>query len=103
MAAPEVQATAAAEQVRTVGTVRNPGEPLRFANIEPLVGFIAESTKGGQAAKVWTRLALTSDEPLFHRLVENLDGVITHMAQQAGTAANCRRADTVLLVLCLRK
>jgi hypothetical protein len=43
-------------------------------------------------------LALTSDEPLFHRIVENLAGVIGHMAQQAGTIVNLRRADTVLLI-----
>jgi hypothetical protein len=36
---------------------------------------MAEPAKGGQIAKVWRRLALTSDEPLFHRLVENLAGV----------------------------
>jgi hypothetical protein len=44
-------------------------------------------------------MALTSDDPLFHRLVENLANVIQHMAQQAGIGVNLRRADTVLLVL----
>jgi hypothetical protein len=78
--------------------VRNLGEPLRFEDVEPIAGFMAEPTKGGQHAKVWTRLALSSDEPLFHRLVENLDGVIRHMAQKAGAAVNLRRANTVLLI-----
>jgi hypothetical protein len=86
-------------QPQFAGSVGNSGEPLRFANVEPLAGFSAEAAKGGQQIKVWTKLALTSDEPLFHRLVENLAGVINHMAQQAGTAVNLRRADTVLLVL----
>lgn len=81
------------------GSVRNMGEPLRFANVEPLVGFSAEAAKGGQQIKIWTRLALTSDEPLFHRLAENLAGVINHMAQQSGTAVNLRQADMVLLIL----
>lgn len=49
--------------------------------------------------KIWTRLALTSDEPLFHRIVENLEKVISHMAQQNGTAVRISRADTVLLVM----
>ena len=92
-------ATTLANSPKTVGSVRNIGEPFRFANVEDLAGFTAEAGKGGQMIKVWTRMALTSDEPLFHRIVENLAGVINHMAQQAGVAVNLRRADTVLLIL----
>lgn len=100
MAEPHEQPKAAGEAVPpVVGTVRNLGEPLRFTNVEPLAGFIAEPARGGQTATVWTRLALTSDEPLFHRLVENLAGVINHMAQQSGTAVSTRHADTMLLIL----
>jgi hypothetical protein len=84
---------------RIVGSVRNIGEPLRFSNVEPLAGFSAEAAKGGQQVKIWTRLALTSDDPLFHRLVENFANVIHHMAQQNGIGVNLRRADTVLLIL----
>jgi len=79
--------------------VRNLGEPLRFEDVEPIAGFAAEPANGGQHVKVWARLALSSDEPLFHRLVENLEDVIRHMAQKAGTAVNLRRADTVLLII----
>ena len=93
------EAPASAEPTPIVGSVRNIGEPLRFTNVEPLAGFAAEAAKGGQQIKVWTKLALSSDEPLFHRLVENLANVINHMAQQAGIGINLRRADTVLLVL----
>src|SRR6185369_1187283 len=81
------------------GSVSNSGEPLRFTNVEPLAGFAAEPAKSGQHVKVWTKLALTSDEPLFHRLVENFASVVTHMAQQSGIGVNLRRADTVLMVL----
>lgn len=91
------QAPAAAAPTEVPG-VRNLGEPLRFEDVEPIAGVMAEPAKGGQHAKVWTRLALSSDEPLFHRLVENLDGVIRHMAQKAGAAVNLRRANTVLLI-----
>ena len=84
---------------RIAGSVRNLGEPLRFAKVEPLAGFAAEPAKQGQVVKVWTKLALTSDDPLFHRLAENLARVINHMAQQAGVGVNLGRADTVLLVL----
>lgn len=89
---------AAAPTAAVLG-VRNLGEPLRFKDIESLGGFSAEAAKPGQAVKVWTRLALTSDEPLFHRLVDGLDGVIRHMAEKASVSINLRRADTVLLIL----
>jgi hypothetical protein len=78
--------------------VRNIGEPLRFTDVEPIAGFAAESAKPGQPVKICMRLALSSDEPLFHRLVESLDGVVRHMAQKAGVAVNLGRADTVLLI-----
>ena len=94
----EGRAPAAASPASGLG-VRNLGEPLRFKDVEPLAGFMAESAKDGQTAKVWTQLAIDSDTPLFHRLVENLDGVIKHMAERAGTTVNLRRADTVLLVM----
>lgn len=79
--------------------VRNVGEPLRFKDVEPLAGVAAEPTKAGQAAKILTQLAIDSDVPLFHRLVDNLDGVVRHMAEKTGYAVNLRRADTVLLVM----
>lgn len=79
--------------------VRNLGEPLRFKDVEPLDGVVAEPVKGGQTATIWTQLAIDSDAPLFHRLIENFDGVIRHMAKKAGSAVNLRRANTVLLVM----
>lgn len=99
MADGQEESPASAGRPPITGSVRNIGEPLRFTNVEPLAGFTAEAAKGGQQIKVWTKLALTSDKPLFHRLVENLANVINHMAQQAGIGVNLRRADTVLLVL----
>lgn len=82
-----------------LGSIRNSGEPLRFSNVEPLAGFMAEPGRGGQQGKVWTRLVLTSDEPLFHRLAENLSNVVSHWAQQAGKSVSLSRAKTVLLVM----
>lgn len=79
--------------------VRNLGEPLRLEDVEPLAGFVAKPAKGGQHIEVWTQLALSSDEPFFHRMVENFDETIRNMAQKAGAAVNLRRAQTVLLVL----
>lgn len=80
-------------------TVRNLGEPLRFTDVGQMIGFAAEPAQEGQTAKIVTKLAIDSDTPLFHRLVENLNGVILHMAGKAGKAVNLRRADTVLLVI----
>ena len=99
MATSDEQPAVIGDPAQMVSTIRNPGEPLRFSNAEPLVGFAAETVKGGKTATVWTRLALTSDEPLFHRLVESLAGVINQMAQQGGIAVNLRRTGTVLLIL----
>lgn len=79
--------------------VRNLGEPLLFMDVEPLAGFAAESAKGGQTAKICTRLAIDSETPLFHRLAESLDEIIRHMAEKAGNAINLRRANMVLLVM----
>lgn len=95
----EKEEQATAENSAGVFAVRNLGEPLRLKDVEPLAGFAAEPAKGGQTAKICTRLAIDSETPLFHRLVESLDGVIRHMAEKAGNAVNLRRADTVLLVM----
>lgn len=98
MAKNQEESAVAVKPAPVIGTIRNQGEPLRFTNVESLAGFMAESAKGGQIAKVWTQLAITSDTPLFHRLAENLVSFINHMAQQAGTAVNLQRANTVLLI-----
>jgi len=80
-------------------SVRNVGEPLRLKDVKQMGGFSMEAARPGQQVMVCTRLALTSDEPFFHRLVENLEGVIRHMAEKAGTSVDLRRANTVLLVI----
>lgn len=78
---------------------RNMGEPVRFKDFEPLGGFAAEAANIGQQVKVITRYALSSEEPMFHRLVEGFEGVVMHAAQKAGASVNLRRANTVLLVI----
>ena len=54
-----------------LGTVLNPGKPIPLAKVE-LIGVAAESVQGGGEAKIWTSLALTSDDPGFHMIAENL-------------------------------
>lgn len=90
---------ATAQPSLIVGNVRNIGNPFRFTNVESLCGFSAEHARGGQAVRVWTRLALTSEDPLFHRLTEGFASVVNHMAQQSGTLVRLDHADTVLLVI----
>lgn len=94
-----IPASAAGDAQPRPGTrVGNLGEPIRLTGVN-LCGFSAEYARGSaDTVKVWTKLALTSDEPLFHRLVENLDGALTHLVQQAGQGLNLARASTVLLV-----
>jgi hypothetical protein len=78
-----------------VGNLR---EPIRLTGVN-LCGVAAQSARARDNVKVWTRLALTSDDPMFHRMVENLDLALTHFAQQAGAAVNLGCANTVLLVI----
>lgn len=85
---------------RAFGPLRlcNLGEPMRFEAVEHAAGFAAESAKRGQQVTVWTRRALSSDEPSFHQIVESWEGVIQHIAQTAGMGVDLRRASTVLWV-----
>lgn len=76
---------------------RNSGEPIRLTGVN-MCGFAAEAGRGSETVKVWTKLAVTSDNAIFHRLVENLDGALAHLVQQAGRSLNLAHASTVLLV-----
>lgn len=86
------------ESAPRVGDIRNIGEPLRFTNVEPFEGVTIDGAEVGKQLHVLTKLALTSDEPMFHQLVENLANVITHMTKQPSIGVDLRRADMVLLV-----
>lgn len=97
---PEEQIEAEGQQKPTGLGVRNIGEPLRFSDVEDFAGFSAEPGKGGKTIKVWTRLALTSDEPLFHRLVESLAGVVTHMAWLSKRARLSTYGEQIQCFLC---
>jgi hypothetical protein len=91
------QPLAAPQPLRT--GARNMREPLRFTGVENLAGFAAEAALEGQQVGLLTRLALTSDEPLFHELVESLAGGIHYMAKQSGKTVDLRGVDLLLLVL----
>jgi hypothetical protein len=77
--------------------VGNLGEPIRLAGVN-LGGVCAEAARAQGEVKVWQRLAITSDDLFFHRIVENLGGVLARYAERAGKLINIARADSVLLV-----
>lgn len=61
--------------------VQNSGEPIRIEDAPDFAGFSAGAALPGEVVKVWTRLSLTSDMPLFHQVVESLAGTIAHMTK----------------------
>jgi hypothetical protein len=74
-----------------IGTIRNLGEPLRFENVDQIDGFSAEAAKEGERVKVWTKLSITSDNPIFHKLLDNLAGVIAHVTNDSVRLAHSNK------------
>jgi hypothetical protein len=64
-----------------------------------LGGVAAEAGRPPGKIKVWTSLSLTSDDPYFHTVVENLGSTIEGFARAAGKPVNLKRAHDVLLVI----
>jgi hypothetical protein len=77
--------------------VGNGGKPIKLSGLQ-LDGVSAEAGRAGEAIKVWTRLALTSDDRFFHRVAEGLSNAIEHIARQSGHVVNLKNAGYVLLV-----
>lgn len=86
------------EEYRSGVVVKNIGEPIRLIGVN-ICGVTAESAHGPGDVKVCTRIALTSDDPIFHKIVENLCGVVTNFARKNGQHVILNRADSVLLVI----
>lgn len=80
------------------GTVAgNLGKPINLTGLQ-LDGVSAESARGGETIKIYTRLSLTSDDRFFHRVAEGLRGHIEYVTARSGQAVALKRADMVLLV-----
>ncbi|WP_373415075.1 hypothetical protein [Ensifer aridi] len=89
----------AVNEEHSVGNlVSNVGEPIRLKEMD-LAGISAAPAKGGDTAKIWTRMSLTSDEVMFHAIAENISGVLMHAAHQNGASIKPDRVDTLLLVI----
>lgn len=79
--------------------VGNAGEPVRFAKITAPDAVLAQSGIAGQQVVAWRRYAMTSDDPLFHRIAFNFRDMILQMARENGAAVNIERANTLLFVM----
>lgn len=78
--------------------VRNGGEPILLTNVN-IHAITAEPAKGGETAKVWTRIVASSDQKLFHDVAGGLVGAIEHCARQAGSYVKLDMANTIFLVI----
>lgn len=79
-------------------SVRNMGVPIKLSGVN-IHGVSTTSAREGESVKILTRLAITSDEPTFHTIAENLSRSLLHLAQAAGSTVALDRAHTVLLVV----
>lgn len=78
--------------------VENPGEPIRLSKLD-LLGFAAESVLAGQDVKVCTRIMITSDDPMFHIIADNLAGVVERSASNDEKSVDLRRITTGLVII----
>jgi hypothetical protein len=76
----------------------NTGDPIMLTDVQ-VDGVAASNARGGEMLKVWTRLAITSDDPAFHRVATSLAAVIRNHCQAAGTYVDIERTNVILLVI----
>ncbi|MEQ7965432.1 hypothetical protein ABQW72_20740 [Xanthomonas hortorum pv. pelargonii] len=83
------------------GTRLMQGEPILLAGdgTSRIAGFSMNSASKGEMIHVSVRASLTSDTPLFHKLVESLEGVITHATDKQSITINLRQASTILMIV----
>ncbi|MDP3317990.1 MAG: hypothetical protein Q8S58_02560, partial [Bosea sp. (in: a-proteobacteria)] len=76
----------------------NIGEPVKLTGLQ-LNGVAGETVRDARTIKVWTRLQLTSDDRLFHRIVEGLTDHIEYRAREASRHVVLTRSSHILLVI----
>lgn len=94
MIEPETEAKPAPK----VGDIDNLGKPILLKDMN-MAGVSAEAAQGGQKVQIWTRMALTSDQALFQRIIGSIAGAIENAANTVGEYPSLSRAQTVFLVL----
>lgn len=78
--------------------VRNIGKPIKLSKLE-IAGVTAEAARGGEQMKIWTRLSITSDDPKFHTIANDLDAVLRHSAEQDGKSFSLARHSMILIII----
>ena len=78
--------------------VRNLAAPIQLTDVR-IDGFTLDNVREGEPVKMHTFCSLTSDEPLFHRLVPNLVQVLEARAAEAGAPVRINRAETMLAIV----
>ncbi|MFY3603297.1 hypothetical protein ACOTHZ_11265 [Achromobacter xylosoxidans] len=81
------------------GMVDNLGPPILFKDVENIAGYSLNAAQEGDGVQICCAKALTSDEPIFHRIADSMADVIDHLARASGVGGNVRRADTTLFVI----
>lgn len=79
-------------------SVENIGPPVSLKELN-IHGVAAETVVGGGPAKIWTRLVITSDDPMFHDITRNLVATIEHAATVENKVVSLENASTVLIVM----
>jgi hypothetical protein len=78
--------------------VGNMGVPIGLSELN-VHGVSATSARGGEKVEIWTRLAMTSDDSMFHKIAQNLSNVVHHAAAQDGKSVLFDRVSTILIVI----
>lgn len=81
------------------GIVENSGTPIRFKNFQDIKGICLEVDSTAGSTTILPALAITSDEPAFHWIMDGMERVILWEAQREGIKLNLRRQETTLLVI----
>ncbi|MFJ5487098.1 hypothetical protein ACIKTA_05430 [Hansschlegelia beijingensis] len=79
-------------------TFANLGEPIALDGLS-MHGVAASAARADEKVEMWTRLAVTSDERIFHRIVDSLNKVIDGRAAAVGAHVGLDRAHSVILVI----
>jgi len=76
----------------------NLGEPIRLTSVN-FAGISANAANPGDTVSVYTTISLTSDAPLFHKLIGGLAVGIEGFARACNAHVLLSRANTVLFVV----
>lgn len=78
--------------------VGNPGQPILLTGVQ-VDGVAAGNARAGEMLQVWTRLAVTSDDPAFHRIADGLAAVIRNCCHAVGAPVDVDQTKVILLVI----